>query len=575
MWAARVAVYGFDLGVDAGLRVLLDHYNPRCEPPWSESELRHKCQDADKPGFKHPRGWLRDQEPERQARGSSRSATTTATDPGTTSATTATAAPPLPGQPCPAQRRPITISNFRKVMDEAGKPTGERLSYTPQSIAREILTATGGWPKACGNRLFVPTVDHQVEWLDDATAFFAWLSAFLGQGGGGVEWGRGEGQITKLEFYAAMFRFVERFGDVQSYPHSPPRPGTYYMHPPLPTAGSGAFDELLDRLLPATEADRNLIRAFFLTLAWGGRLGARPMFIFESAAEGGRPGHGSGKSTAAMIAGSLFGGFVGISLATADDMQVQTRLLSEDGMAARLVLFDNLKGTRVSSTLIESYVTAPVVSGRRLYVGEGKRPNIITWVITANQPSLSKDLTQRSYPIRLTPPVYAPEWNESTDRFIVEHRWQILADILAELETPPRWRLGDGEWSRWPDWERDVLCRVCDPRELMASVRDRRDELDDDAATAGTVRDTLLAYLKVKRFGADPETIHATMTAATMADAIGKLSPHGPSPINVGRWLNSLNIPGLTKHRSKSGRLWVWRGKDAINEEPICFEDLP
>lgn len=68
MWAARVVVWGFDLGVDAGLRVLLDHYNPRCEPPWSEAELLHKCRDADKPGYKHPRGWLRDQEPERQAR---------------------------------------------------------------------------------------------------------------------------------------------------------------------------------------------------------------------------------------------------------------------------------------------------------------------------------------------------------------------------------------------------------------------------------------------------------------------------------------------------------------------------
>jgi hypothetical protein len=58
MEAARVVVYGFDLGVDVGFRVLWTHYNPRCLPPWSEKELRHKCDDADTKPFSKPRGWL-------------------------------------------------------------------------------------------------------------------------------------------------------------------------------------------------------------------------------------------------------------------------------------------------------------------------------------------------------------------------------------------------------------------------------------------------------------------------------------------------------------------------------------
>ena len=59
-WAARVAVYGFDLGVERGLQLLLSEYNRKCQPPWSESELRHKCEDADKQPFDRVRGWLRD-----------------------------------------------------------------------------------------------------------------------------------------------------------------------------------------------------------------------------------------------------------------------------------------------------------------------------------------------------------------------------------------------------------------------------------------------------------------------------------------------------------------------------------
>jgi hypothetical protein len=61
--AATALVHGFELAPDHALRLLIDHYNPRCEPPWSEKELRHKVDDAaDKP-HERPRGWLSDGEP--------------------------------------------------------------------------------------------------------------------------------------------------------------------------------------------------------------------------------------------------------------------------------------------------------------------------------------------------------------------------------------------------------------------------------------------------------------------------------------------------------------------------------
>lgn len=31
---------------DVALRILREHYNPRCDPPWSEEELQHKIEDA-------------------------------------------------------------------------------------------------------------------------------------------------------------------------------------------------------------------------------------------------------------------------------------------------------------------------------------------------------------------------------------------------------------------------------------------------------------------------------------------------------------------------------------------------
>ena len=46
--AARAAVRGFALPADAAFSLLWGEFNPRCEPPWTEAELRHKVDDAAK-----------------------------------------------------------------------------------------------------------------------------------------------------------------------------------------------------------------------------------------------------------------------------------------------------------------------------------------------------------------------------------------------------------------------------------------------------------------------------------------------------------------------------------------------
>lgn len=60
MSIARAICYGFDLGKDVGFELLRNHWNDRCLPPWSDGELKHKCDDAiDTPDPKgRPRGYL-------------------------------------------------------------------------------------------------------------------------------------------------------------------------------------------------------------------------------------------------------------------------------------------------------------------------------------------------------------------------------------------------------------------------------------------------------------------------------------------------------------------------------------
>jgi hypothetical protein len=60
--AAVVLVHGFGIPKDRALEMLFAHYNPRCQPPWSEKELRHKVEDAAAKPHDKPFGWLRDQD---------------------------------------------------------------------------------------------------------------------------------------------------------------------------------------------------------------------------------------------------------------------------------------------------------------------------------------------------------------------------------------------------------------------------------------------------------------------------------------------------------------------------------
>ena len=57
MSAAQYVCWGFDMGSERGCWLLMEHFNPKCIPPWSEAELRRACRNA----VENPRmarGWL-------------------------------------------------------------------------------------------------------------------------------------------------------------------------------------------------------------------------------------------------------------------------------------------------------------------------------------------------------------------------------------------------------------------------------------------------------------------------------------------------------------------------------------
>jgi hypothetical protein len=57
--AATSLVHGFELSPETAFALLINEFNPRCQPSWSEKEIRHKIEDASAKNHNQPRGWLK------------------------------------------------------------------------------------------------------------------------------------------------------------------------------------------------------------------------------------------------------------------------------------------------------------------------------------------------------------------------------------------------------------------------------------------------------------------------------------------------------------------------------------
>src|SRR5262249_3393730 len=249
---------------------------------------------------------------------------------------------------------------------------------------------TGGWPKRVDEILFVEGAAHRPVYLDRSPQFFGWIDGFAR-----VCWMHSLGMVGQERFFEFVRKFrAERYRAIEQYPHHPAMPEVYYMHPRIePTTKKTHINKLIDFFEFDSEVDKSLGLAAILTLFWGGSPGARPCFRIEGPVDD-PPELGKrhvGKTTFVEVLASLCGGL--LDLEEGEDIpDVKTRLLSEEGMGKRVLRIDNVKTLRMSWAGLEHFITSDVISGKRLYRGEGSRPNAVTVFITINGGSFSKDM---------------------------------------------------------------------------------------------------------------------------------------------------------------------------------------
>ena len=459
------------------------------------------------------------------------------------------------------------LKNFQivKIVDDKGKEEDEEVPLPAAMIAHDLIRQTRGWPRRVNSSLFVRDGDNGPLWLSKPNELFAWMQRGLpitNPDYPSVHWkDKGNGLTSKGEFDAYLQQTVTHYESVESAPHYPKITGHYYIHPPIPTVDiSGKLDALLKWFKPATDEDGLLLVAWLLTLFWGGPYGQRPAFLFTGEDDDKEMGRGIGKTTLVRMSAKLCGGTFDIRQTDKWD-EVLKRLLSNTACSTQRVMsLDNIKTHRFSWADVEALITSENVNGRKLYVGDGRRPNTFVVAITLNGASLSKDLAQRCVIVKMKRPTYSGNWESDLAAFIDANRWEIIGDIIALLKTPVQKIAG---FTRWGTWERDIIGRLPNPEALQKLIRERREAVDDDQEEADLIRDAIAQELRERGHG-EPNEAGVRIPAAAMAEIVGKALSEKLTTTTAGTKLKAIGgaIPELTKKTYCGRKLWLWTGRD-------------
>ena len=462
--------------------------------------------------------------------------------------------------------RSLLVTNFR-MGPRASDGKSERQPVPLPAIIYQIKTNTGDFPRRVDNILFI---DDPVHGLSDfarrgVNGLFGWL-----QSNGAVQWSSGSGMVTQSEVFAELERTATKYDAIEELPHQPPVDGVYYRGTTPPLGDGSHLKWLLDRFNPETTADYQLIKAAFMTAFWGGPVGRRPALVITS-----EDGRGAGKSTLVEMIARVAGGMMGFSNNEKIEV-IKQRLLSPMGMTKRIALVDNIKSEGLSWAELEAEITAPMISGKRMYVGEGQRPNLLTWFLTLNGVSLATDMAQRSVIIKIKKGDYEGTWLEETIDYIDRHREAIIGDILAALqtETTPL----EEKHSRWASWEREVLCRLKNPAELQRVILERQGEADCEVDEANII-ETHFAQ-KLKCYGIDPLTAQVRIPVALVTEwfiaATGQtVRATGVVSRRLNQMIQERQIKRLCRDPSHTyGRCYIWTGEQANFTGTTISNDL-
>jgi putative DNA primase/helicase len=285
---------------------------------------------------------------------------------------------------------------------------------------------------------------------------------------------------------------------------------------------------------------------------------------------------GSGKTTAARVAGQLAAGIDPPVIALSDDeAELKKAILAILIAGDSVVLIDNVARPVDSATLC-AVLTSPSYSDRILGVSQKVTvPTNTTWQVTGNSLEFVGDLTTRVVLCTLDPEMEHPEsrpFKRNLSEYVLEHRGELLKAALtiplayAAAGSPavkaPR--------SRFTQWDRMVrypmLWLGCaDPLDTQAELR-----------ASDPVREALLAILAAWSEEFDkPASVADAVKAATstgqaeraqLFDALANVAGERNGTLNT-RKLGRYLVRNL--RRIENGRRFEAAGTDPVSKNRL------
>ncbi len=513
--AARAVVYGFDLGPDRGFELLRDHYNPRCQPEWSEKELRHKCQEADVKPFDKPRGWLRDAE--RPGRGPSRNGKAHAERNGRVNYEDL---PAIPVSTDEGAVNDAVVDLLPKIEDlfqrggalvrcvqESGRPG--RTEPLPKAIFRDWLSRLV--------RFETMTEDgvrsrHVPAWC---------LEAVMAR----AEW-HGVRRLVAIVEHPVL----RPDGTIHGTPGYDPAtevllsdnsPAVRMPAVVARTHVSQAVADLLDVVhdFPfASDLHRSAWLAALLTpLARFAFAGCSPLFLVDANTRG------SGKGLLLdIIALIVTGGRIPVTSYTSDEDELRKRITSIAMNGDRLAVFDNLTSTFGNGTL-DAALTSTYWKDRLLGTNRTVEvPMVWTVFATGNNVTLAADTARRVCHVRLESPEERPEERTGFRHphlltWVAEQRPRLLSAALTILHgycAAGRPEQGLKPWGSFEGWS--ILVRGAIVWAGLPDPGETRIQLIEASDVAASGMAALLEAIE----RLDP--LRQGLTAAEIVERVGK-----------------------------------------------------
>lgn len=284
------------------------------------------------------------------------------------------------------------------------------------------------------------------------------------------------GSASRKEVFSALTRNEDKFKSIAITPTYPIEKGVYYDCPQIEPQITGALDELLKFFKPLDEHSKALLKALFITPAWGDGDGQRPIFVIQSDPNYKGNKQGFGKSTVPKLLARLYKKDPIHLSARMDELAAQRRIAMHK--ESRIILFDNVKAQNWSSEFVEMMVTAKSFMGHLMWVGDIRIRNHFTTIVTVNDPSVSADMASRAVPIYLSHPEKKdPNWEPSVEKFIDEHSDEIMADILHTIASEPK---TEDSSIRFPQWERAILNKCTNDLDVKTYIKSGQSEINSE-----------------------------------------------------------------------------------------------